>query len=227
MKKTKGPKVSKPGELDKLDKFRKMYLAVAEAIDAFRTVPRLLTIGYGIMFGYIVYWYMHLATYVKTTCNEKVVELLLAHTKDLDKVASIACSPEQIVGGPVDPLGFIVAMAGLAGIIFGFYVNSGRNWRSSPFIKWNGGVDIKDLPEDNRQLAPMMEQGNASYFRQPNYNYNQFDRSSIGPRIKNVKFTEGVFRPGEADSRVVPAVHLPAVDLDAALPPTDGNNDLQ
>lgn len=207
-----------PTKLDKFDTFRKMYLSVAEAVDAFRLVPRLLTVGYGIGFGYVVYWYMSLKVYVKTTCNEKVIELLLQKTPDIDKIASIACSTDSVVGGPIDPLGFVIAMAGLAGIIFGFYVNSGRNWRATPFIKWNGGVDVKDLPADNTQLAPMLPSQDSSMFRTPNYRYNDFDSSTIRTRMPNVKFTKGTFDPAATNPRVVPAVHIPAADLDAALP---------
>ena len=209
-----------PVKLDKFDTFRKMYLSVAEAVDAFRLVPRLLTVGYGVGFGYVVYWYMTLKTYVKITCNEKVVELLMQRTPavDVDKIAAIACSPDSVVGGPVDPLGFIIAMAGLAGIIFGFYVNSGRNWRATPFIKWNGGVDIKDLPEDNTQLAPMLPTNDGSMFRTPNYRYKDYDTSFIRPRMSNVQFDKGTFDPTASNPKIVPAVHISPDELDAALP---------
>ena len=43
-----------------IDKIRKVYLSIAEAIDAFRLIPRLLVGGYAWLVYKVVMWYMAL-----------------------------------------------------------------------------------------------------------------------------------------------------------------------
>ena len=46
--------------MDKINKIRFMIAMIAESIDYFRIVPRLILVGYSIMFYQVVSWFMAL-----------------------------------------------------------------------------------------------------------------------------------------------------------------------
>ena len=106
-----------PSEYSTVDTYRRRHLAIAEFIDAWRLIPRLLTIGYGYIVVETIYWYMNLEPYILQGCTKEIAESCImqapttAHTILLSTVVTIAAP------------------------IFGLYANSGRKWNG--FTLWD------------------------------------------------------------------------------------------
>lgn len=101
-----------------IDTWRKGHLAVAEWIDAWRIVPRLLVAGYGWVTYTVVRWYMNLKPEVLENCN---VELL-------KEVCVIQAPSTQHAA-------LVTAVVGIAAAMFAFYANTGKKWNG--FTHWN------------------------------------------------------------------------------------------
>ena len=107
-----------------LNKWRLMHLAAAEAVDAWRIVPRLMVAGYAYMLAYMVYWYMQLKPYVLTEC---------VNALGSEVAAGMATC---LINEPsTQHTALITAIVGISAGVFGFYANSGRNWSAGVF-KW-------------------------------------------------------------------------------------------
>jgi hypothetical protein len=107
-----------------LNKWRLMHLAAAEAVDAWRIVPRLMVAGYAYMLAYMIYWYMQLKPYVLEECVKALGP---------DVAASIT---HCIIQEPsTQHTALITAVVGISAGVFGFYANSGRAWTQGVF-KW-------------------------------------------------------------------------------------------
>lgn len=93
-----------------IDKFRKTHLALAELIDSWRIIPRIILAGYGFLLYKASMWYMSLEPHVMDNCTAE-------HVKDC------------IVNAPTTQHSVLLtALIGGAGAIFGFYSKSGREW---------------------------------------------------------------------------------------------------
>lgn len=106
------------------DKFRKAHLAMAEAIDAWRVIPRAMVAGYAYLVYKVIDWYMDLHPYFIDGCAKEITRCFVD-----------APSTQHSV--------LVSAVIGLGAAIIGFYVNTGRKW-NEPFIKWD---DTKKLVE--------------------------------------------------------------------------------
>ena len=102
-----------------IDSWRKGHLAIAEWIDAWRVIPRLLVAGYGYLVWMVVHWYMNLKPALIDKCD---VELL-----------GQTCITEA---PSTQHAALVTAVVGMAAVVIGLYVNSGRKWNG--FTKWNG-----------------------------------------------------------------------------------------
>ena len=110
------------GEIDMdIDRFRQMYVTLAEMLDAFRIFPRLLVAGYTVLLYVVVRWYMDLETFMLPGCESEVVT-------------------QCIVESPTNQHAVLVtAVIGISAAIFGLYTTSGKKWNGFTF--WNKKKD--------------------------------------------------------------------------------------
>jgi len=106
--------------LKDIDSWRKVHLAVAEFVDAWRIIPRAVVV----VFSYGVYgvttWYMNLKPYILEGCVK----------------AAESVPTECIVQAPTTQhTALLTAMFALAAAVFAFYSNNGRKWNG--FSHWN------------------------------------------------------------------------------------------
>jgi len=101
-----------------VDTWRKGHLAVAEWIDAWRLVPRIICAGYAWVTYTVIKWYMNLKPEVLENCN---VELL----KDVCVIQAPSTQHAALV----------TAVIGIAAAMFAFYANTGKKWNG--FTYWN------------------------------------------------------------------------------------------
>ena len=106
--------------IGEIDTWRKGHLAVAEWVDAWRLVPRLLVGGYAYMVYKVVAWFMSLKPELIENCN---VELL--------KEVCVVSAPST------QHAALVTAVVGIAAAVFGLYASSGRTWNG--FSKWGNG----------------------------------------------------------------------------------------
>ena len=129
--------------MDKVNNFRKWSLAIAEAIDAYRLIPRLMIGSYGALIGYITYVFLTFDVVNKVTCDAGVMKVLMDSKVPLAEAQKIACNVVDILGPPTSYTILLSTLVGAAALIFGLYTNSGRSW-SVPFMAW--GLDKKVDP---------------------------------------------------------------------------------
>jgi hypothetical protein len=106
-----------------IDVVRRRHLAMAEAIDAWRIIPRTLVALYGYMLYKVVYWYMTLESHIPKELLDRVSEL----------------TPEQInslmIQKPTTQhTALVTAVVGISAAIFSLYSNSGKKWNG--FTPW-------------------------------------------------------------------------------------------
>ena len=113
----------------KFDTVKRWALGMAEVIDAWRVVPRLFLVCYGILMYKIVIWFYALPTYEKRECDSAVIQILLDSNIDLVKAQEFACTVIDVVGGPTTAqAAFATTIISLSTAIFAFYANTGRSW---------------------------------------------------------------------------------------------------
>ncbi len=110
-----------------VDTWRKGHLAVAEWIDAWRLVPRIIAGGYAWVTYTVVKWYMNLKPELLENCN---VELL--------KEVCVVQAPST------QHAALVTAVIGIAAAMFAFYANSGKKWNG--FQPWNKPGDGSTPP---------------------------------------------------------------------------------
>jgi len=104
--------------MESVNKFRTVHLAMAEAIDAWRLLPRFLVLGYSWLLVKVVLWFMSLKPVVISGCN--VAELAAKCMYDMPTTQHAA---------------LVTAVVGISAAIFAFYTNSGRKWNEG-VMKW-------------------------------------------------------------------------------------------
>jgi len=108
---------------------RKISLLLAEAVDAWRIVPRIVLVSYAWLVYQLYLWYTKIPTYVQEQCNADVLEMLVKTGLALDKARDLACSVMDVVGGPTAAQSaFVTTIIGLSTGIFGLYTATGRRW---------------------------------------------------------------------------------------------------
>lgn len=115
--------------------FREVSLAIAESVDAWRVIPRVVLVLYSTLVFNLYLWYKSIPTYIQESCDAGVLRVLIDQGLDLEVAKSIACSVVDIVGGPTAAQStFVTTIIGLSTGIFGLYVATGRRWD-----KWSPG----------------------------------------------------------------------------------------
>jgi hypothetical protein len=124
--------------------FRRTSLILAEAFDAWRVVPRLIVIGYAWLVVQLYLWWKTIPSYVKESCDSKVLEVLLKNKISLEEATEIACTVTDVVGGPTTAQSaFVTTIVGLSAGIFGLYTSTGRKWS-----EWTPPDTVKTEPKE-------------------------------------------------------------------------------
>ena len=101
-----------------IDSWRKAHLSVAELIDAWRLIPRMMVAGYGWVVYTVIEWYMKLKPTIISGCPLELAEKCIYDAPSNQHAA------------------LVTAVIGFAAVIFAFYTNSGKKWNG--FTNWNG-----------------------------------------------------------------------------------------
>ncbi len=117
--------------LGNVDTWRKGHLAIAEWIDAWRLIPRILVGAYVWLVYKVMVWYMAL--------EPKMIEGCISETT-LDCVYSAPTTPHAAL---------ITAVIGVSAAIFGLYTTSGKKWNG--FQPWNKPGDGSTPPVEEMQ----------------------------------------------------------------------------
>lgn len=122
---------SNHGLLNIFNKFRIFSLSLAESLDAWRIIPRILLIAYSVLIVNMYVWYRSIPTYVQEKCDAAVIQILIQNHASIDDAQKAACSVQNVVGGPTtSQTALVTTIIGLSSLIFGFYTNSGRKWEN-------------------------------------------------------------------------------------------------
>lgn len=116
-------------------KFRKYSLAIAESVDAWRIIPRVLLVAYGVFVWHLYTWFKSIPTFQQTQCDSGTLKVLLDSNLTMSEAKAIACTVIGIVGGPTTAQSALVTtVIGLSAGVFGLYVATGRRWEGGlPF----------------------------------------------------------------------------------------------
>ncbi len=100
-----------------IDKFRQTHLSMAEALDAWRIVPRALVGLYCYMLYKVIIWYMALEPHMLEGCVSQ---------------NTIDC----IVQAPTTQhAALVTAVVGISAAVFGLYSSTGKKWNGFTFWK--------------------------------------------------------------------------------------------
>lgn len=110
-------------------RIRQNILLLAEAIDAWRVIPRLMILAYGYLVFNLYLWYKNIPTYVQEKCDATILSDLMAKGKSMAEIKQYACTVVDVVGGPTAAQStFVTTIIGLSTGIFGLYTATGRKW---------------------------------------------------------------------------------------------------
>jgi len=100
-----------------IDKFRQIHLSIAEGLDAWRVVPRVLVALYCYMLYKIIEWYMTLEPHIIDNCVSQAVTDCIAQAPTTQHAA------------------LVTAVVGISAAVFGLYTTSGKKWNGFTFWK--------------------------------------------------------------------------------------------
>ena len=102
-----------------IDSWRKVHLAIAEWVDAWRLIPRAVVLGFSYGVYQVTKWYMGLEPYLLEGC-----------------VKAGGTIAECMIQAPTTQhTALLSALFALAAAVFAFYSNNGRKWNG--FSNWN------------------------------------------------------------------------------------------
>lgn len=159
--------------------FRRISLIIAESVDAWRIIPRVILILYGTLVFNLYLWYRSIPTYVQMQCDSGVLQVLTDKGIDLEVARDVACSVLDIVGGPTAAQSaFVTTIIGLSTGIFGLYVATGRKWeRGLPTDAVTPNPFVPNPPP----VATPLPHDHGSHHQPPN------DGSHYGPSVNTPK----------------------------------------
>jgi len=109
-----------------IDKFRQIHLSLAEGLDAWRIVPRVLVGLYCYMLYKIIDWYMTLQPYIIDKC---------VSSNMLDCIAQAPTTQHAAL---------VTAVVGISAAVFGLYSSTGKKWNGFTF--WKKSEKKKEPP---------------------------------------------------------------------------------
>ena len=112
-----------------IDKARQIHMAWAEALDAWRIVPRALVALYCYMLYKVIVWYMALEPHMIEGCK----------AQDMSQCIVQAPSTQHAA--------LVTAVVGIAAAVFGLYTTSGK--------KWGGFIPWKNSKKENTTEEPI------------------------------------------------------------------------
>lgn len=124
--------------------WKKIILDIAETFDAWRVVPRMAMLAYGILVYRLYSWLTGIETYVQTQCDSNVLESLINSGVSLADAQAIACTVVAVVGGPTGAqTTFVTTIVGLSAAVFGLYTSTGRRWGRNERNRDDGDIQYK------------------------------------------------------------------------------------
>jgi hypothetical protein len=116
-------------ERDRISKFRKVSLVLAESFDAWRIAPRIMLLAYGALVINLYVWYKSIPTFIQQKCDAAVLKIFMDGGMDIHQAQQLACSIVDVVGGPTPAQSaFVTTIIGLSTGIFGLYTATGKRW---------------------------------------------------------------------------------------------------
>ena len=106
----------------------KMWLKVAEIIDAYRLFPRILIIAWMWSVGVTLDWYIDFPTIPVIECNERMFKEAIESGANIDSAESMACRQTGVVDRPTGYTALLSVLIGASAGVFGLYTNTGRKW---------------------------------------------------------------------------------------------------
>lgn len=122
----------------KLHTIRKMFLAVAEIVDAWRVVPRIVLSAYAFLVGYMIIFILKYDNVEKVECDDKVMSVVLENGHSLVQAQEMACRVVDVIGPPTSWITLVSVIVGASAAVFGLYGSGRKDW-SKPPVFWNGG----------------------------------------------------------------------------------------
>ena len=116
-----------------IDKIRMVSMALAEFLDTWRVIPRMLLGGYGyLLYWIIVEWYVKLEPHMVPGCvSEKMVECM-------------------VQAPTMEHTALVVTIVGIAAPITSFYVTTGKKWNGFTF--WNKKKPTTEILTEEKPL---------------------------------------------------------------------------
>lgn len=115
--------------MDRITKFRKYSLVLAESFDAWRIAPRMMLIAYGGLVLNLYAWYKSIPTFLQQKCDAAVLKIFIDGGMALHDAQGLACTIVDVVGGPTPAQStFVTTIIGLSTGIFGLYTATGKRW---------------------------------------------------------------------------------------------------
>lgn len=127
---------------ERLHKFRKLQLAGAEMVDAWRIIPRIVLAGYSYLVGYMVWFFLTQNNVPKVDCNAAVLKVLLDQGEGLAQAQEVACHVVDVLGPPTSLTSLVSVIVGASAAVFGLYGKGSRDF-SHPPAYWNGSKEKK------------------------------------------------------------------------------------
>jgi hypothetical protein len=131
---------------DKINTFRRWSLAIAESVDAWRVVPRIVVAGYSYLIGYMVLYFLSHDNVEHVTCDPAVLKVLLDANTDLATATDIACRVTDIIGPPDSLTGIVGTLIGAGAVVFGLYSSTSKKWDGG-FSPWR--LSLNDKKKNN------------------------------------------------------------------------------
>ena len=168
--------------------YRRISLVIAESIDAWRIIPRIVLVLYSTLVFNLYLWFKSIPTYVQEQCDAQTLSVLLDKGLQLTDAKTIACSVVDIVGGPTAAQSaFVTTIISLSAGIFGLYAATGRRWEQGfPEDAYNKKPDPYG-PNPNPNPNPYGPNPNPygpnpnPYGPNPNPNLNPYGPNPRGP----------------------------------------------
>lgn len=114
------------------EQFKRKALTLAEIIDAYRTIPRVLIFSYVGLVAYAVDWFVNIPRIEKIVCDPQVIERLAKISMSKADIESLACRTIDVIGPTTAEAALVSTVIGAAAIVFGMYTNTGRKWTDKP-----------------------------------------------------------------------------------------------
>ena len=114
-----------------IHKFRKWHMTIAEMIDAWRLIPRVLMASYSYLLYLVIKWYMELKPEI------------------LDKCVSDNITDCIMMAPTTQHAALVTAVVGISAAIFALYSNSGRKWENAPPPVHDVKPPVSETPPDD------------------------------------------------------------------------------